>query len=59
VREIDPPDEKKPVGSVVYSVSLPLCVSTDRLSEIIIEASSEHLEGIEWEQQKNQSDIYQ
>ena len=58
IREIDPPDEKKPIGSIIYFVNLPLNVSTDALSQEIWDAS-DHLEGIEWEQVKKGRDIYE
>ncbi|MDM7924187.1 MAG: DUF4956 domain-containing protein, partial [Pyrinomonadaceae bacterium] len=59
VREFDPPDEKNPIGSLVYYVTLRLNLSTDRLSELILRTDPEHIEGIQWSQKKGASDIYQ
>jgi hypothetical protein len=58
VRGIEQPDEKKPLGSIVYFLNLPLNLSTDRLSEKIL-ALPDLIEGIEWEQPKHAADIYQ
>jgi uncharacterized membrane protein YhiD involved in acid resistance len=58
VKEFAPPHDKK-AGTIVYTLSLPLNVSTDEINDEIISLSSERLEGIEWEQQKNHSDMYQ
>ena len=35
VREFDPPDEKNPIGSLVYYLNLRLKLSTDRLSDLM------------------------
>lgn len=59
VREFDPPDEKNPVGSLVYYVTLRLNLSTDRLSELILRSDPSNIEGIQWSQKKGASDIYQ
>ncbi len=58
LRERDPAG-KKHAGTMVYSIDLPADLTTDRISDEINKLSSEHLEGIEWEQQKTRSDIYQ
>ncbi|MDQ3089041.1 MAG: DUF4956 domain-containing protein [Acidobacteriota bacterium] len=59
VREIDPPDEAKPIGSIVYYLNLRLNLSTDYLSDRILTLDSENIEGIQWEQKKNAADVYQ
>jgi hypothetical protein len=59
VRQFDPANEKRSYGSMVYNINLPLNISTDEISEEILTASSERLEGIEWEPQKTQADMYQ
>jgi uncharacterized membrane protein YhiD involved in acid resistance len=58
IREIDPPGAKKGVGSIIYYINMPLSISTDNLSQQIIDSSGEHLEGIEWIQEKRRQDIY-
>lgn len=59
VREFDPPDERDPVGSLVYYLNLRLNLSTDRLSDLIMRRDPENIEGIQWTQKKGASDIYQ
>lgn len=59
VREIDPTDEANPVGCIVHYMNLRLNISTDYLSEQILAMDSANVEGIQWEQKKNASDIYQ
>lgn len=58
IREINPPDDGKSLGSIMYFLNLPLSVSTDTLSEKIL-AMPNHIEGIEWDEQKHNVDIYQ
>lgn len=59
VREIVPPDEKKPVGSISYYLNLRLKLTTDKLSERILAADPENTEGITWSKTKNLADVYQ
>ena len=59
IREIDPPDEDEPVGCIMYSVTMNLSVSTDQVSEEIRNLDAKNIEGIEWEQTKDDSYIYQ
>ena len=59
VRQIDPPDEANPVGCIVYYLNLRLNLSTDYLSERIIDLEQDNIEGIQWEQKKSATDIYQ
>ena len=59
VREFDPPDEKNPIGSLVYYLNLRLNLSTDKLSDMIMSRDPENIEGIQWSQKKGASDIYQ
>lgn len=59
VRELNPPDEKEPVGCITYYVSMSLNVSTDQISEEIRVADPQNLEGIEWEQKKDGAYVYQ
>lgn len=59
VRQFNPPDEKDPIGKIVYYMNLRLTISTDYLSERIIEQDHDNIEGIQWEQKKSATDIYQ
>jgi uncharacterized membrane protein YhiD involved in acid resistance len=59
IREIDPPDEAEPVGCIMYSVTMNLSVSTDEVSEEIRALDPKNIEGIEWEQTKEDAYIYQ
>src|SRR5687768_9447249 len=58
VREIDPPDEKNPIGSIVYYVNLPLSLRTDAMSDRILRADP-NVEKIQWSKSKSAGDIYQ
>jgi uncharacterized membrane protein YhiD involved in acid resistance len=58
VREFEPPDEKKPLGSIVYFLNLRLKLSTDFVSDRIM-AADPNIEGIQWSKSKGSSDIYQ
>lgn len=59
VRQIDAPDETNPIGCIVYYLNLRLSLSTDYLSDRIIALDQNNVEGIQWEQKKNATDIYQ
>ncbi len=59
VREIDPPDEDNPIGCMVYYLNLRLNLSTDYLSDRIFALDTDNIEGIQWEQKKSATDIYQ
>lgn len=59
VREIDPPDDKNPIGTIVYYMNLRLNLSTDHLSDRILRLDPKNIEGIEWSQKKGASSIYQ
>ena len=59
VREIDPPDDDDPIGTIVYYMNLRLNLSTDHLSDRILRLDPKNIEGIEWSQKKGASSIYQ
>jgi uncharacterized membrane protein YhiD involved in acid resistance len=59
VRQFNPPDEADPVGCMVYYMNLRLNLSTDQLSEQIIALDPDNVDGIQWEQKKSATDIYQ
>ena len=58
VREFEPADDKKPLGSIVYFLNLRLKLSTDYVSDRIM-AADPNIEGIQWSKSKGSSDIYQ
>lgn len=59
VRELDPPDEKNPIGQIVYYLNLRLNLTTDALSDRILAADPNNIEKIQWSKTKSASDIYQ
>lgn len=59
VRQFNPPDEADPIGCIVYYLNLRLNLSTDNLSEQILALDSNNIDGIQWEQKKSATDIYQ
>lgn len=58
VRSIEPPDETTS-GCIMYYLNLPLSLSTDHLSEKILAAEGDLVEGIQWMQTKTGAYIYQ
>jgi hypothetical protein len=58
VRSLTPADEEKPVGSIDYYLSIPLNLTTDRVSDAIAKADSENIETISWSTTKSAGDIY-
>ena len=58
VREFEPLDEKSQLGSIVYYLNLPLRLTTDYVSDRIIAADPENIEGIQWSKTKA-GNIYQ
>ena len=59
LREIDRPDEKDSMGTVVYYMSASPSVSLDRLSQEILSADPKNVDSVAWDQQKNNSYFYQ
>lgn len=59
MRNIDRPDGEDALGCIMYHVSVSTLVSTDRLSEEILSADPQNVDGVEWDQQKNTSYFYQ
>ena len=58
VRQIDPPDEKNPVGCIQYYLNLRLSLSTDQLSDKILDIDK-NVDAIQWSKTKSATDIYQ
>ncbi len=52
VRELDPPDEDDPIGSITYYLDLPLNISTDNMSDRIFAFDSQNIEGVTWKHKK-------
>jgi uncharacterized membrane protein YhiD involved in acid resistance len=59
VREIVPPDDKKQVGQIVYYLNMRLSLTTDELSDRILAADEENIEGMQWSKTKSAADIFQ
>ena len=59
VREFVPPDEGKQFGTIVYFLNLRLKLSTDYVSDRIMAADTQNIEGIQWSKSKGSADIYQ
>ena len=58
LREINHPDEDKPMGKIVYLLNIKPKTSTDRLSEEIISGDKDNIDSVEWEQKESQTYIY-
>ena len=58
VRQLDPPDEDDPIGSIEYYLNLRLNLSTDILSDRIL-AADKNIEKFQWSKTKSATDVYQ
>lgn len=58
VRELEPPDEKTQLGTIVYFLNLRLNLTTDYVSDRFLTADPENIEGIQWSRTKT-GNIYQ
>jgi len=58
LRELNRPDEDKPMGKIVYVVNMPANVSTDRLSDEILASDADNIDTVEWEQKESQTYMY-
>jgi uncharacterized membrane protein YhiD involved in acid resistance len=59
LRAVDREASEESPGSIVYSVDVSPNVSTDELSADILALDGQNVEGIEWDQKKSYSYIYQ
>jgi uncharacterized membrane protein YhiD involved in acid resistance len=59
LRAVNGPKGDDQPGSLVYSVEISPTVSTDELSEQILALDSQNVDGIEWDQKKSYSYVYQ
>lgn len=50
---------EKGIGNIVYSVDVSPTVTTDDLSEEVLELDDKNVDGIEWDQKKSHSYLYQ
>jgi len=58
LRELNRPDEDKPMGKIVYVVNMRANVSTDRLSDEILASDADNIDTVEWEQKESQTYMY-
>src|ERR1043166_2320734 len=58
LRELNRPDEEKPMGKIVYVVNMRANVSTDRLSDEILSSDAENIDTVEWEQKVSETYMY-
>ena len=58
LRELNRQDEEEPLGKIVYLVNLDAVTSTDKLSEEILSADRDNVDGVEWDQKEVQTYIY-
>jgi uncharacterized membrane protein YhiD involved in acid resistance len=58
LRELNRPDEDKPMGKIVYLINMKANISTDRLSEEILASDRENIDSVEWSQKDSQTYIY-
>jgi uncharacterized membrane protein YhiD involved in acid resistance len=59
LRGIDRESSQESPGTIVYSVDVSPTVSTDELSADILDLDGQNVEGIEWDQKKSYSYLYQ
>jgi len=59
LRGIDREASQESPGTIVYSVDVSSTVSTDELSTDILDLDGQNVEGIEWDQKKSYSYLYQ
>ena len=58
LRELNRPDEDKPMGKIVYVINMRAKFSTDRLSEEILASDRDNVDSVEWQQKESQTYIY-
>ena len=59
LRSIDREATEESPGSIMYSVDVSTTISTDELSADILALDGQNVEGIEWDQKKSHSYLYQ
>ena len=58
LRELNRPDEDKPMGKIVYVVNMRSNVSTDRLSDEIMASDADNIDTVEWDQKVSETYMY-
>lgn len=58
LRELDRQDPDEPLGKIVYLVNLDTVVSTSKLSEEVLSADPDNIDGMEWDQKESKTYIY-
>jgi uncharacterized membrane protein YhiD involved in acid resistance len=56
--ELNRPDADEPMGRIVYLVNLDPIVRTAKLSDEILSADPESIDGVEWKQKESKTYIY-
>ena len=59
LRAVDREATEESPGSIVYSVDVSPTVSTDEISADILAIDGQNVQGIEWDQKKSYSYLYQ
>jgi len=59
VRRLDPPENAEDIGLIQYYLNLRLNISTDLISDSILEADPDNVRGIEWKRTKNLTNVFQ
>lgn len=59
VRRLDPPENAEDIGLIQYYLNLRLNISTDLISDSILEADPDNVQGIEWKRTKNLTNVFQ
>ena len=59
IRQLDRPDGEGEMGCIVYNVEMSPLVSTDRISNEILSVDPQHVDSVEWAQQKDPSRFLQ
>jgi hypothetical protein len=58
LRELNRQDENEPIGKIVYLIHLDPSISTSKLSEEILSADRENMQGVQWKQKESKTYIY-
>src|SRR5215212_8741642 len=58
LRHLDREDADEPMGKIIYLVNLDPVVSTSKLSEEILSADTENIDGVEWDQKESKTYLY-
>jgi uncharacterized membrane protein YhiD involved in acid resistance len=56
--QIDRQDADEPLGKIVYLVSLDPVIRTSKLSDEIMSADAQNIDGVEWKQKESKTYIY-